>query len=226
MGDNFRGVLERIEKYGELRDISRTRYEKSLLLAPVIKRRLISSETGRGKYELTPAGRQHLAKMRTGRLGPPVTLRWGVLICVTGLAVAWLCVDALGPAMAPVVDELRPSLRSDSDPNSLRTAGPMIAMTPSSTKAEEVIAEPSSPAPTGTVAPLDHNGQQATRSSKGSRTAHGSADRRKRVAEFNVSRSSPFMFGGKDRGQTRWASGWLSHSSPYRDERYDALPVR
>jgi hypothetical protein len=125
MDDKLRAVLEQIERYGELRELGGTRYEKSALLAAASKRRLVSWDKRRNKHELTPAGRKRLADIRAGVRTWPNGLRSAMLIGATlgatGLAAAGLYVDAFrlpfsGPTSAAATTAAVSMLDPDAEP--------------------------------------------------------------------------------------------------------------
>jgi hypothetical protein len=115
MSGPLREVLEQIELYGELRDFCGTRYEKGILLAPAIKRRLIALDKRRIKYELTPAGHQYLAKSRARRSVPSPGLRSSAPIWIAALVAAGFSMTALAPTLSPITNEIRPAPVSSLD---------------------------------------------------------------------------------------------------------------
>jgi hypothetical protein len=220
MDHNLRSLLEQIERYGELRDAGWTRYQKSVLLGPAVKRRFISWEIRRGRYELTQKGRRRLEKMRCDRRDPTGGLSWGILVGVVGLAVVGPCVDAWAPGLPPVRDELRPSLQSDRSPSS-GGSGPPIATVARATKDQEVIAALGSSSAASGAAPMSDDRRSATRSPKPSQRAHGSDNRGKPTGETKSPLSIAPLVEAIDPLHTQRAQG-----SPYQDERYSGLLAR
>jgi hypothetical protein len=239
----LRDVLEQIEKHGELRDVCGTRYEKSRLLAPAIRRHLICVEPRRGRYELTPAGRQRLDGMRSAAPRRPMVVRCGILSCVmviVGLSVGGLHLPfgRMPPGTAPAsepspdkgwamvraVDDLKGSLPADPATDAVNPG----QSTPTTTSDPESALPKSAMDgnPTGPAASGDDAGQRVTKGAKKRRRAHSSVDRRERVAETGGSRFNGPLFGDQNLRRGRSHDSWPGPSNRYRDERYPAAPLR
>jgi hypothetical protein len=230
-------VLEQIESYGELRDVCGTRYEKSRLLAPAIGRGLIRVEPRHGRHELTPAGRQRLDAMRAGTPRRSIAMRCGILGCAMGLVVTGLYLGGLrlpfgrtlpdtptalpspdtGWAAVPAGDDLKGLLPADRDARAVGRGQPSPA------------AASGPPAANGDstgVAAVDHAGQGVPKGAKKVRRAHALVGRRERVGDSGASGFNAPVFGQPNPRRGRSRDSWLGSSTPYRDERYPAAPMR
>lgn len=214
MSGQLRYILEQIERCGEIRDVCGTRYEKRILLAPAIKRRLIALDKRGSKYELTPRGQQYLQKKRGPSSARSASLRSGALICLAALAVAGFSVEALAPTTAPINDE--PSLTSVSPSG---TEAPKVGQTALGTTAvnqgrNEIVASSSPSVASPAAAPTG-----GIKSAAGSRKSHlaNSVGHRKRRTEN--ARYRPWRW----KGQRQLTRGSPNSSSTYHDERYSTF---
>jgi hypothetical protein len=244
----LRDVLEHVERYGELRDFCGTRYERDRRLAPAIRRRLIRVEARRGRYELTPAGRRRLDAMRSRTPRRTVAVRCGILSCLMSLVIAGLYLGGLrlpiggmvpgtatgsqpspdkAPTMVGVIDDLKVSLPADSEPHATGPGHSTPAPTP---RSDSAMVPPSSSAtegnPTGAAASGDDVGQRVTRTAKKRRRAPAPGDRRERVGESGASGHNAPLFGELNLRRGRSPDSGPGPSTPYRDDRYPAAPLR